>query len=88
MRYDLTAGFPLITTKKVHTEKSVIYELLWFLRGDSNVQWCRNTASASGTNGLRRQAMLGPVTGVQLAVRGPTPSGEHIDQISNALERC
>jgi thymidylate synthase len=85
MRFDLNDGFPLVTTKKVFL-KAIIVELLWFLRGDSNVRWLQDNGCtiwdewANPTTGD-----LGPVYGVQWR-SWPTPDGGHIDQISQVID--
>ncbi|MEW1736324.1 thymidylate synthase, partial [Nocardia beijingensis] len=83
LRYDLAAGFPLITTKKVHL-KSIVYELLWFLRGDSNVSWLREHGVSIWDEWADSDGELGPVYGVQWR-SWPAPDGTHIDQISQVL---
>ena len=84
MRFDLAQGFPLVTTKKVHL-KSIVYELLWFLRGDSNVRWLQEHGVSIWDEWADADGELGPVYGVQCR-SWPTPSGEHIDQISQVID--
>jgi thymidylate synthase len=85
MRFDLSAGFPLITTKKVHF-KSVAIELLWFLRGDSNVAYLRDNGVTIWDEWAKADGELGPVYGVQWR-SWPTPDGGHIDQIANVVKQ-
>ena len=85
MRFDLSEGFPLVTTKKVHL-KSIILELLWFLRGDSNVQWLRDRGVTIWDEWARADGDLGPVYGVQWR-SWPTPDGGHIDQIAQVVQQ-
>ncbi|QNS09201.1 thymidylate synthase [Streptomyces xanthii] len=84
LRYDLSQGFPLVTTKKVHL-KSIVYELLWFLRGDSNVGWLQENGVSIWDEWADESGELGPVYGVQWR-SWPTPDGRHIDQISQVLD--
>jgi thymidylate synthase len=84
MRFDLSAGFPLVTTKKVHL-KSIIHELLWFLRGDSNIAYLREHGVSIWDEWADAQGELGPVYGVQWR-SWPTADGRHIDQISQIVD--
>ncbi len=83
LRYELPQGFPLVTTKKVHL-RSVVYELLWFLRGDSNIGWLHEHGVTIWDEWADANGELGPVYGVQWR-SWPTPDGRHIDQISEVL---
>ncbi len=83
MRFDLGRGFPLLTTKKVHT-KSIVYELLWFLRGESNVRWLQERGVSIWDEWADAQGELGPVYGVQWR-SWPAPDGRHIDQMANLV---
>ncbi len=85
MRFNLREGFPLVTTKKLHT-RSIFVELLWFLRGDSNVRWLQERGVTIWNEWARADGDLGPVYGVQWR-SWPTPDGRSIDQISQILEQ-
>jgi thymidylate synthase len=84
LRYDLSETFPLITTKRVHF-KSIAVELLWFLRGDSNVSWLRDQGVTIWDEWADSSGELGPVYGVQWR-SWPTPDGGHVDQIAGVLD--
>ena len=85
MRFDLREGFPLVTTKKVHL-KSVILELLWFLRGKGNARWLQERGVTIWDEWAAADGDLGPVYGVQWR-SWPTPDGGHIDQIADAVKQ-
>ena len=84
MRFDLREGFPLVTTKKVHT-RSVFGELLWFLRGDTNVKWLQDRGITIWDEWADESGDLGPVYGHQWR-SWPTPDGRHVDQIARLIE--
>jgi len=85
MRFDLAEGFPLVTTKKVHF-KSIALELLWFLRGDSNVRWLQERGVSIWDEWARADGELGPVYGVQWR-SWPKPDGGHVDQIAEVVQQ-
>jgi thymidylate synthase len=84
MRFDLSEGFPVLTTKKLHL-KSIIGELLWFLRGDSNVRWLQERGITIWDEWADDNGDLGPVYGYQWR-SWPTPDGGHVDQITKVIE--
>ena len=85
MRFDLAAGFPMVTTKKLHL-RSIIHELLWFLKGDSNIAYLKDSGVSIWDEWADAQGELGPVYGVQWR-SWPSADGRHIDQISQLLEQ-
>ena len=84
MRFDLQAGFPLLTTKKVHL-KSILHELLWFLKGETNIRYLKENGVSIWDEWADENGDLGPIYGYQWR-SWPTADGRHIDQIGEVLE--
>ena len=84
MRFDLAAGFPLVTTKKLHV-KSIVHELLWFLQGSTNVRYLREHGVTIWDEWADSHGELGPIYGRQWR-SWPTPDGRHVDQITQVVE--
>jgi len=85
MRFDLAAGFPVLTTKKLHL-RSIIHELLWFLRGDTNIRYLRENGVSIWDEWADDNGDLGPVYGAQWR-RWPTANGRSIDQIADVIDQ-
>ncbi len=83
MRFDLREGFPVVTTKKLHL-KSIIYELLWFLQGSTNVRWLQENGVTIWDEWADENGELGPIYGYQWR-SWPAPNGQHIDQIAELV---
>jgi thymidylate synthase len=85
MRFDLSKGFPLVTTKKLHI-RSIVYELLWFLRGETNIKYLNDNGVSIWDEWADDNGELGPVYGSQWR-SWPAPDGRHIDQIANVINQ-
>lgn len=85
MRFDLSAGFPAVTTKKLHF-RSIIHELLWFLRGDTNIRYLQENGVTIWDEWADGDGELGPIYGYQWR-SWPTPGGGHIDQVARVVEQ-
>ncbi|OSI16419.1 thymidylate synthase [Neisseria dumasiana] len=85
MRFDLSEGFPLLTTKKLHL-RSIIHELLWFLKGDTNIQYLKDNNVSIWDEWADENGDLGPVYGYQWR-SWPAPDGTHVDQITNLVKQ-